>query len=189
MKFLLIILSIFLLTGCMTEKKASRITNEYLDKHPEVLAKKCADEFPVKDSTYIEGPVIHDTSWILPEWGDRPEDAGPYVPWNVDDTLYKAFSSGYTIGYQIAVQKCKERPIRIRIDTLRIRDYAQEQSLKYQMDALTKDNYTKQGRIDQITQDLKRAKKQRNIYLIILIVAAIGTIGAFYKKITGFFGF
>lgn len=181
MKALLYILLPFLLISCMTEKKMSRITNEYLDDHPDVLAKKCAEEFPLIDSIYIQGPVIHDT---------LTKDSIIKVPITFsDDTLFVAFKSGYDIGFQEAARKCAEKPIRVRVDTIKRRDHFYEQVLQNRIDSVSKEDLIKAGRIVQLSDDLKKARKQRNLYLILLIVAGVGAIGLTYKKITGFFGF
>lgn len=48
------------LTGCTTQRKAEK----YYQKHPEKLAEKCADEFPVKDSIIVIDSVHFDTLYL-----------------------------------------------------------------------------------------------------------------------------
>lgn len=62
MKYLLIITLTILFAGCATQRKAEK----FYKKHPVELAKKCATEFPVRDSL-IKGDTIinYDTLWGL----------------------------------------------------------------------------------------------------------------------------
>lgn len=62
MKYLLIITLTILFAGCATQRKAEK----FYKKHPVELAKKCATEFPVRDSL-IKGDTIinYDTLWEL----------------------------------------------------------------------------------------------------------------------------
>ena len=62
MKYLVIITLTILFAGCATQRKAEK----FYKKHPVELAKKCATEFPVRDSL-IKGDTIinYDTLWGL----------------------------------------------------------------------------------------------------------------------------
>lgn len=62
MKYLVIIALTILFAGCATQRKAEK----FYKKHPVELAKKCATEFPVRDSL-IKGDTIinYDTLWGL----------------------------------------------------------------------------------------------------------------------------
>ena len=62
MRYLVIITLTILFAGCATQRKAEK----FYKKHPVELAKKCATEFPVRDSL-IKGDTIinYDTLWGL----------------------------------------------------------------------------------------------------------------------------
>ena len=62
MKYLVIITLTILFAGCATQRKAEK----FYKKNPVELAKKCATEFPVRDSL-IKGDTIinYDTLWGL----------------------------------------------------------------------------------------------------------------------------
>jgi phage-related holin len=59
-----------LLGGCMTDRKAERITNDYNARHPELMAKACADKFPPRITfkpgrdTTTKTTVVLDTAAI-----------------------------------------------------------------------------------------------------------------------------
>lgn len=62
MKYLVIVILSILFAGCASQRKAEK----FYKKHPVELAKKCATEFPVRDSL-IKGDTIinYDTLWGL----------------------------------------------------------------------------------------------------------------------------
>lgn len=54
------ILFLLILTGCTTQKKASK----YFNNHPDQLAPICAEKFPVKDSLVTRDSIRFDTLFI-----------------------------------------------------------------------------------------------------------------------------
>lgn len=51
---------VLLVIGCTTEKKATK----YMQKHPEVSAKLCAETYPVKESVIVRDSVHFDTLYV-----------------------------------------------------------------------------------------------------------------------------
>lgn len=115
------ILIIFLLSGCLSQKKVQR----YLNENPQTAAEYCAEEFPVKDSVYVKDTVVlYDTLYLQG------------VP------LYDTLTiKGETIIIERVCPPTKVITKTVRVDSIIIRrDIAQETSLRLTIKTLSSSN-------------------------------------------------
>lgn len=115
------ILIIFLLSGCLSQKKVQR----YLNENPQTAAEYCAEEFPVKDSVYVKDTVVlYDTLYLQG------------VP------LYDTLTiKGETIIIKRVCPPTKVITKTVRVDSIIIRrDIAQETSLRLTVKILSSSN-------------------------------------------------
>jgi len=99
MKYLILLLLVLLLSGCMTQKKRGDIFHRYAREHPTELAELCADEFPPKvttvkgkadtvtrrDTVRVRVPVV--TKQLDTIWADCPPAEHVYHYINRTDTI------------------------------------------------------------------------------------------------------
>jgi hypothetical protein len=164
MKYVILICSLLSLASCVTQKKVER----FLDNHQEVLAKECAENFPVKDSVvmkdsirfdtiYQEGAWIVDTVYIKGDTIVRKSQCPP------TQTINKIVDHEKII-YQR--DRAAEYVLQDRINKLN--DYTAE--LNATNERLQADN-------DELKGEVKEARHQRNkwrVYFFTLLAVAVG---------------
>ncbi len=57
----LLLLTTILLASCMTEKQSVKKLAIIQSKYPELIAKNCADKFPIKETIEVRETITHDT--------------------------------------------------------------------------------------------------------------------------------
>ena len=171
MKFLCTISLLLLVGSCTTQKKAEK----YFAKHPEKLAEKCANTFPVKDSIVVKDSISFDTLYLQQE------------PTILKDSFYL---KGDTI-IRVVTKECP--PAVSLIKTVRHdsiiyrRDMARETVLQYQLQDRQKliSDYlqTIQDQNKELRKDQETITAKTKCIIWLIIIITLQSIYIFRKPL------
>lgn len=170
MRYLIIILTAILFSGCYNAQKATEQVNKADSKFPEIIAKLARDKYPCTDLLKNDTAVIYKDTLVYIECPDTSvTNNNPFEVLRTD-TVNKVITK--TIRVPVTL------PIRTQVITKWFEDSAKLKLAALSMDKITKEN-------QQLQTDLKAIQgklKTRTKYLWWLLALCIGlTVWNFRK--------